>query len=192
MIYFYSSFAGFPCLPSSLLNPCKRGLFVQAVNLQMMKGTDAMKKYTLLLVLISLLLSSCEPSDTRPGFWLSGEVEAFPPDWTFTDDFKQIALQVATPYGLPHSITIWCVQVDGSLYIAARAPESKRWPGWVEDDPAVLLKIGERLFEGQLQKLNDTGGITAVGDAYMTKYQLKTSLASTEGPGSWFWLVRAR
>ena len=87
--------AGFLCLPSSLLNLRKRGLFIRAANLQMMKGTDAMRKYTLLLALISLLLSGCEPSDTRPGFWLSGEAEAFPSDWKFADDFKQIALQVA-------------------------------------------------------------------------------------------------
>jgi hypothetical protein len=158
----------------------------------MMKETDAMKKYSLLLAIISLLLSGCEPSDTRPGLWLSGEAEAFPSDWKFADDFKQIALQVATPYGLPHSITIWCVQVDGTLYIAARAPESKRWPSWVEDDPAVLLKFGDRLFEGRLQKLEESGGIKAVSEAYTTKYQLKSDLAATEGPDSWFWQVHSR
>ena len=158
----------------------------------MMKRTEPMKKYTLLLALISLLLSGCEPSDSRPGFWLSGEAEAFPSDWKFADGFKQIALQVATPYGLPHSITIWCVQVDGTLYIAARAPQSKRWPSWVEDDPAVLLKFGDRLFEGRLQKLKDTGGIKAVSNAYTIKYQLESDLAATEGPGSWFWQVHAR
>jgi hypothetical protein len=158
----------------------------------MMKGTDVMKKTILLLVLISPLLGGCEPSDTRPGFGLSGEAEAFPSDWKFADDFKQIALQVATPYGIPHSITIWCVQVDGSLYIAARAPDSKRWPGWVEDNPAVLLKFGDRLFEGRLQKLNNAGAIKAVSDAYTTKYQLKSGLAASDGPGSWYWQVLAR
>ena len=157
-----------------------------------MKETDAMKKYILLLILISPLLSSCEPSDTRPGFWLSGEAEAFPSDWTFAENFKQIALQVATPYGLPHSITIWCVQVDGSLYIAASAPDTKRWPGWVEDDPSVLLKFGDRLFEGRLQQLSDAAEIKAVSGAYGTKYQLKSGLAASEGPGSRFWQVLAR
>jgi hypothetical protein len=157
-----------------------------------MKGTEVMKKYILVLALISPLLNGCEPSDTRPGFGLSGEAEAFPSDWKFADDFKQIALQVATPYGIPHSITIWCVQLDGSLYIAARAPDSKRWPGWVEDNPAVMLKFGDRLFEGRLQKLNDAGEIKSVSDAYATKYQLKSGLAAGEGPGSWFWQVLAR
>ncbi len=146
----------------------------------------------LAVALLGLLLAGCDPSDTRPGFRLSGEVEAFPSDWYFADDFKQIALQVATPYGLPHSITIWCVQVDGTLYIAARSPESKRWPTWVEEDPDVLLKFGDRLFEGRLQRLNDANAINPVSNSYTAKYKLTADLASAEGPGSWFWRVVSR
>lgn len=151
-----------------------------------------MKTFTLALVLTSLLLAACDPSDRRPGFWLSGDITDFPADWGFADDFKQISLQVATPYGLPHSVTIWCVQVDGTLYIAARAPDSKRWPGWVEENPDVLLKFGERLFEGRLSRLDDPGHIKSVSGVYTTKYQLKTDMASAEGPGSWYWQVNAR
>lgn len=151
-----------------------------------------MKKSLFTLLLLSLLLSACEPSDTRPGLWLSGEVEAFPSDWSFTDEFKLIAVQVATPYGLPHSITIWCVQVEGSLYIAASAPESKRWPGWVENDPDIKLKFGDRLFEGRLQRLNNTDEISPVSAAYAVKYQLTRDLTAAEGPGSRFWRVLAR
>ena len=148
-----------------------------------------MKNSIFAVLLFSLLLTACEPRDTRPGLWLSGEIEAFPSDWSFADDFKLITVQVATPYGLPHSVTIWCVQVDGSLYIAARAPESKRWPGWVENDPDIKLKFGERLFEGRLQRLDDADEISPVSDAYTVKYQLTSDLTSAEG--SWFWQVLA-
>lgn len=156
------------------------------------KWSHDMNNSILTLLLLSLLLTACEPSDSRPGLWLSGEVEAFPLDWSFADDFKLIAVQVATPYGLPHSVTIWCVQVDGTLYIAARAPESKRWPGWVGDDPDIKLKFGDRLFEGHLQRLNDADEISPVSGAYAVKYQLTSDLTSTEGPGSWFWRVLPR
>ena len=151
-----------------------------------------MKKSLFTLLLLSLLLSACEPSDTRPGLWLSGEVEAFPSDWSFTDEFKLIAVQVATPYGLPHSITIWCVQVEGNLYIAASAPESKRWPAWVENDPDIKLKFGDRLFEGRLQRLDNTDEISPVSAADAVKYQLTRDLGAAEGPGSRFWRVLAR
>lgn len=151
-----------------------------------------MKKAIFAVLLFTLLLTGCEPGGTRPGLWLSGEVEAFPSDWSFSDDFELIALQVATPYGLPHSVTIWCVQVDGNLYIAARAPESKRWPGWVADDPAIKLKFGERLFEARAQRLNELDRIKPVNDAYTVKYRLTADLTSADGPGSWFWQVLAR
>lgn len=151
-----------------------------------------MNKSLFTLLLLSLLLSACEPSDTRPGLWLSGEVETFPSDWSFTDEFKLIAVQVATPYGLPHSITIWCVQVEGNLFIAASAPESKRWPGWVENDPDIKLKFGDRLFEGRLQRIEDADEISPVSAAYATKYELTRDLTAAEGPGSRFWRVLAR
>jgi hypothetical protein len=145
------------------------------------------------VLLFSLLLIACEPSDNRPGLWLSGEVEAFPSDWSFSDDSKLIAVQVETPYGLPHSVTIWCVQVEGTLYIAASKPESKRWPGWVEDEPDVKLKLGDRLFEGRLQRLSSAEEISPVSEAYDIKYQLTQSLTSSEeGPSSWIWRVVAR
>ncbi len=151
-----------------------------------------MKRSIFAIVLLGILLSACEPSDTRPGLWLSGEVEAFPSDWSFADDFPLIAIQVATPYGLPHSVTIWCAQVDGKLYIAANAPQSKSWPGWVEKDPDIKLKFGERLFEGRLRRLDDPDEIGPVSAAYSVKYQLSGDLATGDGPGSWFWQVLDR
>ncbi len=145
------------------------------------------------VLLSTLLLTACQPSDSRPGLWLSGEVEAFPSDWSFSDDSSLIAVQVGTPYGLPHSVTIWCVQVEGTLYIAASRPESKRWPGWVEDEPDIKLKLADRLFEGRLQRLNSADEINPVSEAYSVKYELTQSLASSdEEPSSWFWRVVAR
>ncbi|MBT70586.1 MAG: hypothetical protein CMQ15_00865 [Gammaproteobacteria bacterium] len=152
-----------------------------------------MKGLIITLLLFSFVLTACEPSDSRPGLWLSGEVEAFPSDWSFSDDFELIAVQVDTPYGLPHSVTIWCVQVDGNLYIAARAPESKNWPGWVEKNPDIKLKFGDRVFEGRLQKLEDPDAIGPISTAYSIKYHLTQDLNNDdEGPRSWFWQVLDR
>ena len=152
-----------------------------------------MKGLNITLLLFSFVLISCEPSDRRPGLWLSGEVEAFPSDWSFSDDFKLIAVQVDTPYGLPHSVTIWCAQVDGNLYIAAGVPESKNWPGWVEMNPYIKLKFGDRVFGGRLQKLEDPDAIGSISTAYSIKYNLTQDLNSDdEGPRTWFWQVLDR
>ena len=124
---------------------------------------------------IFCLLSACEPQDDTPGLWLSGEeVSALPDDWTFTDDHREIAVEVSTPYLISHSVTIWCAQVGGTLYIGAAAPETKNWPGWVEDDPAVRLKIGDAVYGVRLDQLADDVEIAAVQAAYQQKYELET------------------
>ena len=122
---------------------------------------------------ISIALVGCQPEDRQPGFWLSGDVQTeFPADWSFTSDHREVFVEVDTPYFLPHSVTIWCAEVDGSLYIAARDPQTKNWPGWVDAAPDVTLKVGEDLYAVHLQLLEDTSSIALVAAAYQGKYQL--------------------
>ena len=130
-------------------------------------------------------LGACEPRDDQPGLWLGGEAGTLPADWTFTDDHREIAVEVATPYLIRHSVTIWCAQVDGTLYIAAGAPETKNWPGWVADDPNVRLKIGDDVYAVVLDQLGDEAEIAPVQQAYVRKYELKTM------PPARYWRVGA-
>lgn len=145
-----------------------------------------------LAVLLALMaaLAACEPQDRRPGLWLRGDVSDFPADVAFTDDHVEIALELRAPYGLPHSVTIWCARVDDRLYVAAADPESKRWPGWADDRPDVRLKIGDRLFEGRLLLLDDEAEIDVVRRAYVAKYDLDPSRVGPEL--SRYWRVEPR
>jgi hypothetical protein len=118
------------------------------------------------------LLGCIGPSDQRPGLWLSGESAAFPEDWSFSDTTREAALEVRAPYGLPHSVTIWCVALDGALYIAARDPDEKRWPGWVEDRPDVRLRVEGLIYEGRLVRQDDATAIARVRRRYAAKYDL--------------------
>jgi hypothetical protein len=108
---------------------------------------------------LSVLLGCIPPSDQRPGLWLSGDEAAFPPDWSFSDAHREIALEVGTPYGLRHSVTIWCASLDGRLYVAARDPDEKRWPGWVEDRPDVRIGVDGRIYEGAATPSSTSGRI---------------------------------
>jgi hypothetical protein len=136
-----------------------------------------------LAVVVGLL--ACEPEDDQPGLWLSGEeISALPSDWTFTDGYREIAVEVATPYLIRHSVTIWCAQVDGTLYIGAGDPESKNWPGWVADDPNVRLKIGDQVYSARLDQLSDKAEIAAAESAYLQKYELE-SMGGEAGVRFW-------
>ena len=138
----------------------------------------------------TLLLAGCEPQDRRPGLWLRGDVEPFPPDVAFSDAQLEIAIEIGTPYGLPHSVTIWCARVDDRLYVAAANPDEKRWPDWADARPDVRLKIDDRLFEARLERLDDAAEIAEVQGAYAAKYNLDPSRG---GPQlSRYWRVLPR
>jgi hypothetical protein len=133
-----------------------------------------------------------DPSDQRPGLWLSGDpMQGFPESWSFSNDHREIAIEVQTPHLIPHSVTIWCAVVDDELYLGARNPEDKRWVGWVKRDPDVRLRIGETIFDAKLAVLDDADRTASVRAAYTEKYDLPASTES-EGPPMRYWRVRPR
>ncbi len=131
------------------------------------------------------------PQDMRPGLRLPGEVAPAPSDWSFTNDHPEIAIEVRTPYFLPHSVTIVCSEIDGNLYVGAQDPESKRWPGWVDDDPEVRLGIGDRVYEVELVPIWDAAQIALIRQASAAKYGTKYG-GPEGGPPIRKWLVRPR
>jgi hypothetical protein len=138
------------------------------------------------------LIGCFGPEDRRPGLRLRGEVVATPPsDWAFTDEHREIAVEVQTPYLLPHSVTIWCAQMDGELYLGARSPETKHWPGWVDRDPDVRLGIGPRVYEVRLAPLEDGNRIARLRQAYAAKYDLPRT-PEGESPPVRYWRVGPR
>jgi len=124
--------------------------------------------------LVVILLTGCEPSDRTPGLWLRGDVVDPPPgDWSFTDSHREIFVEVATPYFLPHSVTIWCSQVDGQLYIGARDAATKNWPGWLESDRNIRLKIDGQVYPVAAADVEDAETLAAVRASYEQKYELE-------------------
>ncbi|MFQ5416923.1 MAG: DUF2255 family protein [Myxococcota bacterium] len=151
----------------------------------------AIARVTIAIAMLIACAGCFGPEDARPGMFLSGEVAPTPSDWSFTDDHEQIAIQVQTPYLLPHAVTIWCASADGALYVGARDPETKHWPAWADDHPDVRLRIGDRVYEVRLAPLDGAEQIAVVRRAYAKKYDLPPA-----GPGAGrpirYWVVEAR
>jgi len=157
-----------------------------------MKMKLKMKRMWMLpFAVLVMLVAGCGPQGQRSGFILSGTETPVPTDWRFTDEFKEIAIQVHTPYLIPHAVTIWNAQVDGELYVGASAPQTKRWPGWVDRDPNVRLRIGDQIFSVRLVPLDDPTVVSRVRAAYAAKYQLPAN-ASDAMPDVRYWHVTAR
>jgi hypothetical protein len=145
------------------------------------------------LACLALSLAGCfDPSDRRPGTRLSGEVVPLPPDWSFTDAQKEIAIEVSGFLGLPHSVTIWCSALDGTLFIGARDPDEKRWPSWTDADPNVRLKIDGKLYEVRLTPENDAATQERLRAAFGAKYQLPAPEPGDPLPSVRYWRVGPR
>jgi len=139
-----------------------------------------------------LFLIACEPSDQTPGLWLGGNViETFPGDWAFTDSNREIFVQVNTPYFLPHSVTIWCAQAGGELYIAARDPDTKNWVGWIGSNDEIRLKIGADVYDVAAQQLSEQKSIAVAAAAYQAKYDLGATGGAKKSTLK-YWLITPR
>jgi hypothetical protein len=145
----------------------------------------------LALVAAAAVCGCFDPQDRRPGMYVSGEVAPIPTDWGFSDAHREIGVQVHTPYLLPHSVTVWCAALGGDLYVGARDPESKRWPGWVDRDPDVRLKIGPNVYDVRFTPVEDAAEIARVRDAYTAKYQLPPTPEGEAAPIR-YWRVGPR
>ena len=144
-----------------------------------------------------LVLAACNPVDRRPGIWLTGDVSTYPDSWGFTDAFKDIAIEVNTPYFIPHSVTIWCGSMDDALYVGARDPESKHWPGWVDGDSNVRLGIDAKIYEVTLVPLDpsvpgDAAELARLAPYYARKYALPNQAPAAGAPATRYWRVAQR
>ena len=140
--------------------------------------------------------SACQPKDVSPGLWLSGDVvENTVDDWTFTDDIEEIFIQTQTWYLLPHSTTIWCVELNGELYIGSYAEESaeekKVWENNVVRNSAARLGIDGRLYEVSVVPVTNADTTSALDTRYAEKYDM-AEVFGEHVPEWWYYQVSQR
>jgi hypothetical protein len=146
-----------------------------------------------MLLITGSLACSIDPSDQRPGFGLSGEVNQQPVlDWSFTADTQEIFIETATPYFIPHSVTIWCVTLDNQLYLGAYEADTKHWVANVARNPNVRLKIGNKIYEQKLEPITDAAAIAKLNQGYARKYEYDDEEDADDGASTAHWLVVER
>ena len=126
-----------------------------------------------LMGLVVLVATACQPQDETPGLWLRGEtVEEKVADWRFSDEIEEIFIETRPWYGIRHSTTIWCVALDGRLYIGSYGDEKKRWERNVERNPLAELSIAGRIYDVTVASVTDADLIEALDAAYARKYDM--------------------
>lgn len=131
----------------------------------------------LVVTIASLRVFGFEPQDQRPGLWLAGELVEDPvSDWSFTDVEEEIYVQTRTPYGIPHSVTTYCVVFDDEFYLfsayygGGTFPDDRSWNRNVIRDPRVRLKIGENLYDQRVIHVTEEPLRRDVHQAFIDKY----------------------
>ena len=143
-----------------------------------------------------LVLSGCQPEDVTPGLWLSGEVVAENvDDWSFTDEVQEIFIQTPTWYVVPHSTTIWCVAMDGALFIGSYGSENgnekKRWEKNIARNPHARLRIRDKLYDVTVNSVSDRLTVAALDLRYRDKYNMQ-EVFGEDVPAWWYYQVTQR
>ena len=135
-----------------------------------------MKRLTIATVAL-LILTACEPRDRTPGMWLSGELAQTPvEDWSFTDELNEVFIQTHPWYGIPFSVTVVMATIDGKIYVPsiydqpAKFPGSKYWNSVINDNPEVVMKIGDRLYQRRARLVTDATEFESAFEALAGKY----------------------
>jgi len=125
------------------------------------------------ILVICLFVVACQPEDTRPGVWLSGEHAQQPvDDWRFSDDVAEIFIETRPWYGIRHSTTIWCAELDGRLYIGSYDDDVKFWEKNIADDPEARLRIEGTLYDVTLARVVSSELGRRLDERYAAKYDM--------------------
>jgi deazaflavin-dependent oxidoreductase (nitroreductase family) len=71
--------------------------------------------------------------------------------------------------GRPYEVTIWYLVDDGRLYLVS-ANAARSWVRNVKVRPAVSLRIGDEIFNGNVRAITDTQEREKVNGLVMRKY----------------------
>jgi hypothetical protein len=143
-------------------------------------------------IVIALAMTGCQPEDETPGLWLRGDAALEPvDDWRFTNDIEEIFVETRPWYGIPHSTTIWCVELDGALYVGSYGEEKKVWEKNLASDTTVKLAIAGKLYEATLVPVTDPNQVEVLDAAYAKKYDMAEVFGDAI-PEWWYYQVAAR
>ncbi len=115
-----------------------------------------------------LALAACsEPFATIPGGQLSGAMNDPPVQWETVPETVQLETRPTNPY----SINIWSVGIGRDLYVATSA-DGTTWSGFIAEDRAVKVRMGDRLYPLHAAQVDDPGERGRVAAAYLEKYDV--------------------
>jgi hypothetical protein len=131
------------------------------------------------------------PIGPLAGGALTGNQQAAPDDWSFTNDHVTIAVEVGPED--PHSVTVVCFLVNGELHIPAQNAMEKDWTRTAIADGRATVRVGEDLYPVHLVRIEDAARLEAAFQAASEKYPQLAERGGEELPeGVWLFHAERR
>ena len=126
------------------------------------------------------------------GPFTSGELVTGPePDWSFARDIQEVEFQLVDP---PRSRTTWILEHEGRIYIPCGYMTTswgriwKQWPIEALEDGRAILRIGDKLYERELVRIEE-GPLVAVLTAELgRKYPIAGDIGPEAVTSGYLWL----
>ena len=108
------------------------------------------------------------------GPFTTGELVTGPePDWSFARDLQVVEFQLLDP---PRSRTTWILEHDGRIYIPCGYMTTtagrlwKQWPIEALEDGRAVLRIGDKLYDRQLVRIEEGPLLEPLTEELSRKY----------------------
>ena len=127
-----------------------------------------MQKRFLLYLALILVAAGCGPIGPAPGLAIGGQEQPAPDDFAFVQEHELLLVRTFFGGWLPQVHYIWGVGVDDGVY--AIAVPGASWRARINDDPNVLLRVGDSYYNLTAVRVDDAVDKQRVFDAYIAKY----------------------
>lgn len=121
-----------------------------------------------ILALVIAMIAWLAPLGPLPGFFIGGTETDVPEHWGDTSSIHEIRLKVQGT--LPHVVVIWCVQVDGQLYVVGS--NNSGWVSMLDQGGPVKMRMGSETYSmnATLVTMDWQAILTAYQDKYRADY----------------------
>ncbi len=126
------------------------------------------------------------------GPFTSGELVTGPePDWSFAHDIQEVEFQLVDP---PRSRTTWILEHEGRIFIPCGYMTTrwgriwKQWPIEALEDGRAILRIGDKLYERELVRIEEGPLLAPLTAELSRKYVRGADIGPEAVTSGYLWL----
>jgi hypothetical protein len=126
------------------------------------------------------------------GPFTSGELVTGPePDWSFARDIREVEFQLVEP---PRSRTTWILEQDGRIFVPCSYMTTswgriwKQWPIEALEDGRAILRIGDKLYERELVRIEEGPLLELLTAELGRKYPRRADIGPEAVTSGYLWL----